>query len=100
MKTAIFSNGDKVRYIGDRQVDTAKPGTHFPKPEDFTPLIFPGMVAEITDTKLPQTGMGIIDYDDGGPVIDEDQDGYNIYTNEYGNTAIIWPNDRFNWQKI
>jgi len=100
MKTAIFKIGDKVRYLGDRRVDVAKQGKHFPNPDDFTPQIFPGMVATITEVKPPQKGLGIIDQYDGDPIVDDDSDGYNIYTNEYGNTAIIWPNDKQDWKLI
>ena len=101
MKEAPFKIGTKVKYLGDRNSSQAPAGMHFPKKDDYKPLIFHGMKAEITSIYPPSKGLGIIDYDDeGNPVIDYDSDGCSVYTNEFGNSALIYPKDSKDWEII
>ena len=92
MEKALFRKGDKVQYIGQRQADSAVFG------EEVKPLIFPGMTATITKTKPPEKGLGLVRTKEGDLILDDDTNGYNVYTNEHGNSAIIWPRDKGQWK--
>ncbi len=94
MKKALFKTGDKVEYLGIRSV---KSGTGV-NPV-YLPSIFPGMVAEITETKPPQKGLVMIWVEDEY-INDLDDDGYNVYTNEHGRSAIIWPERKKDWKLL
>ncbi len=94
MGKALFKNGDTVQYRGERRADAGTNG----KP--MQPLIYPGMFATITKTKDPDKGRGLVTLSSGDFVLDNDTDGYNVYTNEYGNSAIIWPRDKDQWTLI
>lgn len=93
MEKALFKTGDRVRYLGNREA-----GQGFSENE-IQPLIFPGMEAEIVKTKPPTKGMGSV-YHEGEWITDHDEDGYNVYRNEYGNEAIIWPEAKKDWERI
>jgi len=95
MVRAIFKVGDKVRYLGKREVTVDRVGEGW-----YSPLIFPGMEATITKVKAPEKGLGLVRTKSGDYVLDDDTDGYNVYTNEWGNTAIIWPGDKDQWDLI
>jgi hypothetical protein len=94
MVRAVFKVGDTVRYLGKREVTVSKEG------QGDTPLIFQGMTAKITKVVAPDKGLGLVRMKSGDLVLDDDQDGYNVYTNEWGNTAIIWPRDKEQWERI
>jgi hypothetical protein len=94
MQKALFKDGDTVQYRGERRADSGTDG------KSLQPLIYPGMFATITKTKAPDKGRGLVRLNSDDFVLDDDQDGYNVYTNEYGNSAIIWPRDQAQWKLI
>lgn len=94
MKEALFQIGDEVQYLGDKK---ASSGSGF-NPE-MKPLIWPGMIAKITETHPPEKGIGKVKYH-GEWITDYDQDGYNVYENEHGNGRIIFPDDKNDWKLI
>jgi hypothetical protein len=93
MRKALFKVGDKVRYLGDRKVWDEKKN----------PIIFKGMEVTILTVKDPRKGYGFIKNDeDGEPLVDRDNDGYNTYNNTPNpmNARIIWPEDGKDWEKV
>ena len=94
MKKALFKTGDKVRYLGNKRAEQGRGFNPVMKP-----VIFPGMVATITETHKPTKGYGYL-MADGELIPDPDEDGYNVYTNEYGESRIIWPDNKKDWKLI
>lgn len=94
MKPAAYQVGDRLKYKGTRRQWAIVGG-------EKIPTIAPGMIVTITERKPPSKGLGFIKYDeDGEPLIDWDDDGYNVYKNEHGQGRIIWPDDKDEWEKI
>lgn len=94
MKKAIFKTGDKVRYKGNRKAES-NTGPN----SEMRPLIYPKMEAEITETHLPDKGLGEVMYQ-GEMINDQDCDGYNVYKNKYDRGAIIWPEYAKDWERV
>jgi hypothetical protein len=94
MKKALFNVGDTVKYTGTREASSGTDEFH------MQPSIFPGMVAKIIEIHDPQKGSGPVKLHSGETIFDRNEDGYNVYQNEYGNKAIIWPRDKKDWELI
>lgn len=94
MKRASFKIGQVLEYLGDRLGSTTVNGVQVYTRKK-------GMRVTITGTKPPSKGYGFIKNDeDGEPIIDHDQDGYNTFLNAAGQGTIIWPEDKNQWKII
>ena len=94
MKKAPFKNGDKLKYIGKQKVSSGING------EEMKPLYFDGMVVKIIKVVKPIKGLGMVEYY-GEQIEDYDQDGYNVFENEFGNGACISDDEYLNdWELI
>lgn|GEM_PF-5621921 len=94
MLKPAFRDGQRLQYTGSRHVTTTVNGKE-------VPCIINGMLVTITKTKQPERGYGFIKNDeDGEPLIDLDSDGYNVYTNDFGQERIIWPSDKKDWKVL